>query len=147
MKTISKVSMTLSKASILFVLVFALHQTSVAQNLSAIEARGILQFDETVIDYGTIEKDADGHRTFSFTNVGEAPIVITEVKTSCGCTVASKPTGPVLPGERAEIGVKYKTSKVGAFTKTITVISNAAEGTKILKIKGTVVDAEQKLGQ
>ena len=105
------------------------------------------QFNEMVIDYGTIQKDADGNRSFSFTNVGDAPIVISDVKASCGCTVPTKPKGPIMPGESAQIGVKYKTNKVGAFTKTITVISNADVPRTTLKIKGVVVEAATKLGE
>ncbi len=99
---------------------------------------GILKFETDVIDYGTIAENSDGVRNFIFKNVGTAPIMIVDVKTSCGCTVPTKPKKPVLPGETAEIGVKYATNRIGAFSKTITVISNASENTKILKIKGKV---------
>ena len=96
-----------------------------------------------MIDYGTINQNADGVRAFKFKNVGKAPIVISQVKGSCGCTVPTKPEGAVLPGETAEIGVRYATDRVGAFSKTVTVTSNASEGSKVLIIKGKVLAAEK----
>ncbi|WP_026452174.1 DUF1573 domain-containing protein [Aequorivita capsosiphonis] len=104
--------------------------------------KGVFKFESSVIDYGTIAHNADGVRAFKFKNVGNAPIVITKVKGSCGCTVPTKPDGAIMPGESAEIGVKYATNRVGAFTKTVTVTSNASEGTVVLKIKGNVLADE-----
>ena len=50
-----------------------------------------IKFETETIDYGTIEKGADGVRVFKFTNVGDAPLIISKVKSSCGCTVPKKP--------------------------------------------------------
>ena len=99
-----------------------------------------IEFKTTVIDYGTIEKGADGVRTFEFTNTGDAPLIISNVKSSCGCTVPKKPEGPVMPGESDIIEVKYNTNLVRPIRKTITVTSNAETPTVALKIKGLVVD-------
>ena len=99
----------------------------------------ILKFKTQVIDYGTISQNSNGTRFFDFTNDGDAPLVITNVKASCGCTVPSYSKAPILPGEKGEIEIKYNTKKLGAFTKTVTVISNAEGGNKILKIKGNIV--------
>src|SRR5690606_23934852 len=93
--------------------------------------KGIFKFDSEVIDYGTIAHNADGVRAFKFKNVGDAPIVITNVKGSCGCTVPTEPDHAIMPGETAEIGVKYATDRIGAFSKTVTVTSNANEGTVV----------------
>jgi len=116
-------------------------------NLFAQEAAetesGIFEFESQVIDYGTIEHNANGVRAFKFKNVGKSPIVITNVKGSCGCTVPTKPDGPIMPGASAEIGVKYATDRVGAFSKTVTVTSNASDKTVVLKIKGTVLAGEK----
>ncbi len=103
------------------------------------ENKGVFQFESSEIDYGTIPHNADGVRAFKFKNVGNAPIVITNVKGSCGCTVPTKPDHAIMPGESAEIGVKYATNRVGPFSKTVTVTSNASEPTVILKIKGKVL--------
>jgi hypothetical protein len=99
-----------------------------------------IEFESTVIDYGTIEKGADGVRVFKFTNTGNAPLIVSKVKSSCGCTVPKKPEKPILPGESGEIQVKYDTNRVMPIRKTITVTSNADTPTVALKIKGTVID-------
>ena len=108
--------------------------------LSAQEKIAKIEFETTVIDYGTIEKGADGVRVFKFKNTGNAPLVVTSVKSSCGCTVPKKPEAPVLPGETGEIEVKYDTKRVNPIRKTIMVTSNADTPTVALKIKGNVID-------
>jgi hypothetical protein len=102
-----------------------------------------IEFKTDVIDYGTIEKGADGVRVFEFTNTGDAPLVISNVKSTCGCTVPKKPKGPILPGESGVIEVKYDTKRVNPIRKTITVFSNADTPTVALKIKGTVIDSNK----
>ena len=102
-----------------------------------------IEFKTTVIDYGTIEKGSDGVRTFEFTNTGNAPLVISNVKSTCGCTVPKKPKEPIMPGETGEIEVKYDTKRVNPIRKTITVYSNAETPTVALKIKGLVIDPDK----
>ena len=99
-----------------------------------------MEFKTEVIDYGEIRKGSDGLRVFEFTNTGDAPLVITRVSSSCGCTVPKKPEEPVLPGETGEIQVKYDTNIIGPIRKTITVYSNAEVPAKSLKIKGKVLE-------
>ena len=103
-----------------------------------INAQAKIEFKAETIDYGTIEKGADGVRVFEFTNTGTAPLIISKVSSSCGCTIPKKPEAPILPGETGEIQVKYDTNRVGHIRKAITVISNADTPTKVLKIKGTI---------
>lgn len=115
--------------------------TAVAQNAPQIE------FKTETIDYGEIKKGSDGVRIFEFTNTGDAPLVIENVTSSCGCTVPKKPEGPILPGETGEIEVKYDTKRVGPIRKTVTVYWNAAneeDSPKALKIKGRVLDEETR---
>ncbi len=97
-----------------------------------------INFTEETIDYGTIEKGADGTRVFVFTNTGKEPLIITNAKGSCGCTVPTKPNDPIAPGQKGEIKVKYDTQRVGPFTKTVTINSNAKTAVKVLRIKGVV---------
>jgi len=104
---------------------------------------GVFDFKTETIDYGTVNKNTDGNRSFTFKNTGDSPIIITSVKGSCGCTVATKPSKPILPNETAEIEVKYDTKRVGPFSKTITVISNATKKSKVLRIKGRITDTSQ----
>ena len=96
-------------------------------------------FVSETIDYGTIAHNADGKREFVFTNNGNKPLIITNAAGSCGCTVPTYPKEPIAPGAKAVIGVKYATDSVGAFTKTVTLTTNATEPTKTLTIKGTVL--------
>ena len=95
-------------------------------------------FASTTHDYGTIVQASDGSCVFTFTNKGKAPIVLNDVKASCGCTVPEWTRTPVAPGEKGSIKVTYNTNNVGAFTKSITVNSNAINSPLCLIIKGTV---------
>jgi hypothetical protein len=112
--------------------------------LMAQEKVAKIEFKTEVIDYGTIEKGSDGVRVFEFTNTGNAPLIISNVRSTCGCTVPEKPDGPIMPGKTGEIKVKYDTNRVNPIRKTITVISNADRPTVALKIKGTVIDPNKK---
>lgn len=98
---------------------------------------------DNTIDYGKVTKATDtGIRIFEFTNTGNAPLIITNVLSTCGCTVPTKPEAPILPGKKGKIEVKYNMA-TGPIRKTITVESNATnyEGGRIaLKIKGEVVE-------
>lgn len=108
------------------------------------QAQAEIEFKSETIDYGNIAKDSNGVRVFEFTNTGDAELVISDVKSSCGCTVPEKPKGPIAPGASGEIKVKYDTKRVGPIRKTITVYSNATEPIKALKIKG-VVEANKSI--
>ncbi|PQJ15602.1 DUF1573 domain-containing protein [Aureicoccus marinus] len=100
-----------------------------------------IEFKTETIDYGKVERGSNGVRTFEFTNTGAIPLVITDVKSSCGCTIPKKPEEPIAPGETGIIEVKYDTNRaVGPFRKAITVTSNADTPTKVLKIKGELVE-------
>ena len=106
---------------------------------TSVQAQADISFKAETIDYGKIAKGSDGVRVFEFTNTGNAPLVISDVKSSCGCTVPQKPDGPIAPGETGTIQVKYDTKRVGPIRKTITVYSNAKEKIKAIKIKGEVL--------
>ena len=110
-----------------------------ATTKSTVNGAGMV-FQSETIDYGTVAANSDGKREFVFTNNGNKPLIITNTTGSCGCTVPSSPKEPIAPGATGVIGVKYATDRVGPFTKTVTVTSNA-EGipTKVLTIKGTVL--------
>ena len=115
-----------------------------AQEKSGVETAGgaEMTFETEVIDYGTIPQNADGVRTFKFTNTGTAPLIISNAKGSCGCTVPTWPKKPIKPGETAEIKVKYATNRLGPINKSVTVTSNATTPNKVLRIKGNVVKKE-----
>jgi len=98
-------------------------------------------FDKLVHDYGTLKKGANGECEFVFTNKGKSPLILTDVKSSCGCTVPDWPQEPIMPGKKGKIKVKYDTNSIGTFNKQITVFSNAENSSIVLRIKGKVEDA------
>lgn len=101
---------------------------------------------DNTIDYGKVSKDSDsGIRSFEFKNTGDAPLIITNVQSTCGCTIPTKPKEPVAPGKTGKIEVKYNMN-AGPIRKTITVESNAVnvpEGRVAIKIKGEVIVKEE----
>jgi hypothetical protein len=114
-------------------------QSAKKAKVAKVEGAGMV-FENETIDYGTIAHNADGNRQFVFVNNGTKPLIITNTQGSCGCTVPTTPKEPIAPGAKGIIGVKYATDRVGAFTKTVTVTSNAeGQPTKVLTIKGTVL--------
>ncbi len=113
--------------------------------LTAQDTKAKIEFKSNVIDYGEIAKGSDGVRVFEFTNTGSAPLIISRVYSSCGCTIPKKPKDPIAPGQTGVIEVKYDTNRVGPIRKTITVYSNADQPTKAIKIKGTVLDTNKSV--
>ena len=105
-----------------------------------------ITFDKTIINYGTIDKGANGVRDFVFTNTGNAPLIISNVKSTCGCTIPKKPEKPILPGESDKIQVKYDTKRIGFIRKSISVTSNASNPSVVLKITGQVIADTKKTG-
>lgn len=105
-----------------------------------------IEFKEETIDYGNVTKGEDsGLRVFEFKNTGDAPLIINDVKSSCGCTVPTKPTEPIMPGKTGKIEVQYNMNP-GPISKTITVQSNAVNkdsGIIPLRIKGNVIVKEE----
>jgi hypothetical protein len=98
-----------------------------------------LDFDKLEHDYGTIDQGANGTTEFRFTNTGTEPLIISNAKGSCGCTVPEWPKEPIAPGASSSIKVKYDTKRVGPISKTVTITSNAVDNpSALLKIKGTV---------
>jgi len=97
-----------------------------------------MTFEKESYDYGTIKQAADGGCEFKFKNTGKEPLVISNARGSCGCTVPTWPKEPIMKGQTGVIKVHYDTKRVGAFTKTVTIESNAKTNPRVLTIKGTV---------
>jgi len=97
-----------------------------------------IEFDKVVHDYGTIQQHGDGNCNFIFKNTGKQPLILSKVKSSCGCTVPRWPKQPILPGTSDTIKVKYDTKRVGPINKSIIVNSNAKTNQVVLKIKGKI---------
>jgi hypothetical protein len=97
-----------------------------------------IYFEETTHNYGTIEQGGNGTCEFTFKNTGKEPLLLTNVRASCGCTTPTWPKSPIKKGKKGTIVVKYNTKIKGSFTKTIRVYSNAKTSPITLKITGTV---------
>jgi hypothetical protein len=132
-KNMKKVLFTLS---LLFTAFFGMNSV-IAQ--AAVESGAQIEFEKETHDYGTISQYGDGSCEFIFKNTGNEPLVISNAKGSCGCTVPEWPREPIAPGETGVIKVKYDTKRVGPFGKSVTLQSNAKNTpTKTIRIKGTV---------
>lgn len=117
--------------------------TAMAQEKAENPNAPTIDFETKVIDYGTIEKGANGQREFLFTNNGKEPLIITNARGSCGCTVPSWPREPIAPGESGVIKVKYDTQRVGPINKSVTVNTNSSTPVTTLRIKGKVMAKKQ----
>lgn len=99
-----------------------------------------IRFDSLVHDFGTIPFGGDGRYFFRFTNTGNAPLIIDNFQTSCGCLVPYWEREPVLPGASGAVGLKYDTYRAGPINKSATLKSNATNTpVVVLRIKGTVL--------
>lgn len=98
-----------------------------------------ITFDSSKKDFGKVLSTSTNRHTFIFTNTGTEPLVISNAKGSCGCTVPEYPTEPILPGETGEISVEYKPSgQSGRQTKQITITANTNPARTILTITGDI---------
>ena len=132
----------MNKHILLFVLPLFLGLFAYSQQKSA-----TISFNENVHDFGTI-KESDGKATcsFEFTNTGSEPLIINNVKTSCGCTTPGWSKEPILPGKKGFVkATYYPRNRPGRFNKSITVYSNAPQSTKVLRIKGNVTPRPKTL--
>ena len=90
-----------------------------------IEKGAKIEFAKQTHDYGSIKYDADPYCTFEFKNTGNEPLIISNAKGSCGCTVPEWSKEPIAPGATGSIRVKYDTKRPGPINKSITIDSNA----------------------
>jgi uncharacterized cupredoxin-like copper-binding protein len=99
----------------------------------------VLTFTETEHDFGEIEDGTPVETVFAYTNTGKAPLVITDIKSTCGCTVPQDwSKEPLAPGDSAQFTVKFNGKGNGNVSKTITVTSNSEAGKETVKIKAFV---------
>lgn len=98
-----------------------------------------ISFEKDVHDFGNMKQNGDATYEFKFTNTGTEPLVISNAKGSCGCTVPSWPREPILPGKTAVVSVKYDSKRVGPINKSVTITSNATNAAqKVIRIKGNI---------
>lgn len=107
---------------------------------SVIENMTEIKFERTVLDFKSVESGEVVQGSFAFTNEGKYPLVIYEVNTSCGCTVADYPRGEIAPGEKGMISVKYDSEGSAGMriSKEVTVNANTTPAKTKLKIVADV---------
>jgi hypothetical protein len=101
-----------------------------------------ITFSESSYDFGTITKGDNVEHSYAFTNTGDEPLIITNAKASCGCTVPDWPKEPIAPGEGGEIPVVFNGRSAGTQNKTITITANTNPPKTRLTIRGKVEEAE-----
>ena len=98
-----------------------------------------IEFGESSFDFGTVTEGEIVSHTFSFTNTGSEPLIISDAKGSCGCTVPSKPTAPIAAGETGEITVQFNSkNKKGQRNQKVTVTGNTNPAQTFIYLTGTV---------
>lgn len=125
----------------LFLLVLVMVGTT--SMVVAQDKKAKIKFDKTVHNFGTFSEDNSVQTcVFSFTNEGDAPLVINQAVASCGCTVPSYTKKPVLPGEKGEMKVTYNGAGKfpGHFKKTITIRTNGTPEMVRIYIEGDMTE-------
>src|SRR3974390_1643771 len=101
-------------------------------------------FEETSFDFATLQKGDECSHEFKFKNTGKEPLILSNCQASCGCTTPSCPKEPIAPGMSGVIKVKYDSNRVGVFSKTVTITSNAKNSPVVLSIKGKIEGPAQE---
>ena len=133
-----------------FILCFACNAFVTAQGtLDAIEGEiemqadgPVMEFESLEVPYGDIDQHSEPLRNLSFTNTGTEPLVIKSARGSCGCTVPIWPKEPIMPGEAANIEIRYATDRIGKFSKTVTITTNEGGDPHVVKVHGNVSKAD-----
>ena len=122
-------------------IIFIFMAILLATGMASAQKKAVIAADETSHDFGQI-KEADGKvsGTFVVKNTGDAPLAITRVIASCGCTTPEWTKEPIAPGASGNIKITYDPKgRPGPFSKTISVYSNGKTGSFILTIRGEVI--------
>ncbi len=116
---------------------FTIVLSFLALSLSA-QNKAVISFEKTEIDYGTISQNSEGTRSVKFKNTGNQALIIKNAIPSCGCTVPTWTTTPVMPNENGIVEVTYNTTLLGPINRTVKIL--LTDGTETtLTIKGNVV--------
>lgn len=98
----------------------------------------VMTFEKTEHDFGTIKQGTNVEHLFKFTNTGDAPLIVSEAKGSCGCTVPTFTKDPIAPGETGEMLVKFNGSGQNQRTISVNITANTERGTERVTIKAFV---------
>lgn len=148
-KKISLLALSLFMVSIAFAQVTPTaitHPDAPKAERTAEDGGPYLEFASMVVDYETIDQHSEPLRTLDFTNTGDEPLVITNCKGSCGCTVPIWPKEPIMPGETAKLEIRYATNRLGKFTKTVKITTNEVGQAPqhVIKVTGNVLKVEEE---
>lgn len=132
----------MKKALSLIVMVAFVLTSAVAQETTAKRPKKVkepeITFEKVVYDYGNIRQGDNGVCEFMFKNTGKADLILTNCRSTCGCTVPVWPKEPIAPHKKGVIKVKYNTQRLGRINKSVTVESNATNGRVVLSLKGNI---------
>jgi hypothetical protein len=139
-----KKMMMITAIAMIFIFANAVAQTVTSESAPKVETKTnpngpVAKFDKTVHEFADLTQGIPGTASFTLTNDGKEPLIISSAKASCGCTNLTYGKDPILPGKSTTISATYNAAAVGNFTKSITVITNASDQPVILQIKGKVV--------
>ena len=108
------------------------------------DKQAVIKFDTDMHDFGTVLQGEVVTYSFHFTNTGNMPLIISSVKSSCGCTVGDYPRKPIEPGERGAIKVTYDSKGHHGFqSRVLTVMTNTIPAKNTLRIKAIVKTPDQ----
>ena len=115
------------------------HQPSAAQKAAANAPKTSMKFDEMSFDFGDLNQGDVVHHSFAFTNTGSNPLIITDARGSCGCTVPTYPKEPIAPGAKGTIEVQFNSSgKKDLQDKTVTLTANTDPSNPVITIHANV---------
>jgi len=118
----------------------AVKNTNTASGEGASESLPVITFDKDLHDFGKIVQGEKVSYSFKFTNTGKSDLVISNVTTSCGCTVPEYPKTPIRPGQAGHLKVTFDSSgRSGIQLKTVTVLANTQPNTTVIQIKSEIV--------
>jgi hypothetical protein len=130
----------IKKISLLAVVALFVMATSCKNEKASGTSETEMTFETQKHDFGTITQGDKVVYNFKFKNTGNADLVITDAKGSCGCTIPEYPKEAVAPGEAGIIKVSFNSAgKIGANSKSVTLSANVKEGKKILYIESNIV--------
>ncbi|MHB1178508.1 MAG: DUF1573 domain-containing protein [Daejeonella sp.] len=103
------------------------------------DAQAEFKFEKETHDFGKIPQGKPVSVDFKFTNIGDEPLIITNIESVCGCTVPKYTNTPILKGKSGTITVTYNAATLAPFSKGLTIKSNAKTPVKVIYIKGEVI--------
>lgn len=134
----------MKKISLVAISLFSLLLTL---NVQAQEKAPKIEFEVSTHEFGDIYQGDVVNHTFTFENKGTAPLVLTNVATTCGCTAPEWPREPIMPGESGEVLIKFNsTGKMGIQNKVITIFSNASNPQERISITTNVLPKKKTTG-